>query len=85
MNIRINVELTPEEMRRLVGLPDVQSFNNELMNQMRERMLAGVEGYDPLTLFQPYVTTTMAGMDVFRKLMANAMTGFSMSEKTEEQ
>ena len=85
MNIRINVEMTPEEMRRLVGLPDVQTFNKELMDQMRERMLAGVEGYDPLTLFQPYVSSTMAGMDVFRKLMVNAMAGFSKNDNTEEQ
>lgn len=84
MNIRVDIEITPEEMRKLVGLPDVDSFNRELMEQMRDRMLKGVEGYDPLSLFQPYLSSSMAGMDAFRKMMNAAMTGFRPTERKEE-
>lgn len=52
MNIKIDVEVTPEEMRRLVGLPDVQEFNKQVMDKMLERLTSGAEGYDPMGFFQ---------------------------------
>jgi len=84
MKMRIDVDITPEEMRRLVGLPDVETFNRELMDQIREKMMAGVEGYDPLSLFQPYFSSTMVGMDVFRKMMEATMAGFTSAGNREE-
>jgi hypothetical protein len=71
----MNVDITPEEMRRLVGLPDVKQFNDQLMDKMREKMEAGVEGYDPMTLFQPYMKGAAAGLDLFNRMMATAMGG----------
>ena len=85
MNIRIDIDVTPEEMRKLVGLPDVEAFNRELMDSVLERMKAGVEGYDPLTLFQPYLNQTMAGMDAFRKMMGVAMGGFKPPERKDDE
>lgn len=52
MNIKIDVDMTPEEMRRLVGLPDVQEFNKQVMDKMLEKLTIGAEGYDPMSLFQ---------------------------------
>ena len=80
MKMRVDIDMTPEELRRLMGLPDVETFNRELMDGIRERMQAGVEGYDPLSLYQPYLSTTMAGMDAFRKIMGAAMTGFNQGK-----
>jgi hypothetical protein len=72
MNFHVDVDITPEEMRRLVGLPDVASFQQEMLNQIRERMMAGVEGYDPLKLFQPYLSSAMASWEVFQKMFGVA-------------
>ncbi len=57
MNIKMDVEMTPEEMRRLIGLPDVQEFNQAVMKQMLEKMTSGAEGYDPLSFFQSSIGT----------------------------
>lgn len=73
----MNVDITPEEMRRLVGLPDVKDFNDQLMEKIREKMEAGVEGYDPMSLFQPYMKTTLAGFDLLSRMMAAAGGGGS--------
>lgn len=72
MKISFDVEMTPEEMRKLLGLPDVEAFQRQLMDDIRERMVAGTEGYDPIKLFQPYVTGTMASWDMFQKMLTNA-------------
>ena len=62
-------------MRKLLGLPDVESFQQALMDDIRKNMTEGVEGYDPLKLFQPYVKGTMASWDLFQKMLAGAAGG----------
>jgi hypothetical protein len=73
VNIKIDMEITPEEVRRLMGLPDVQAFQDELMSKIREQMEAGVEGYDPQTLMQPFMNNAFASMEFFQKMMAGAV------------
>jgi hypothetical protein len=72
MKITVDMDITPEEVRKLFGLPDVEAFQRQLMDDIRERMMAGAEGYDPIKLFQPYVTGTLAGWDMFQKLLTGA-------------
>jgi hypothetical protein len=75
MNIKIDIEMTPEEMRRLIGLPDVAAFQQQLLDDIRQRMVEGVEGYDPLKLFQPYMSGTLASWEMFQKLFSAAAKG----------
>jgi len=82
MKISVDLDITPEELRKLFGLPDVEAFQRQLMDDLRERMAAGAEGYDPAKLFQPYVSGTMASWDMFQKLMASAA-GSSASRAAE--
>jgi hypothetical protein len=70
MNVKIDIDISPEEMRKLLGLPDVEAFQREMMDDLRKRMLEGVDGYDPVKLFQPYVTGTLASWDMFQKMMS---------------
>ena len=75
MNIKIDIDVTPEEMRKLMGLPDVETFQNQLMEDIRERINQGVEGYDPLKLFQPYLNSSLAGMDMIQRLFTAGLPG----------
>jgi hypothetical protein len=77
MNVKIDIDISPEEVRRLVGLPDVEAFQRQLMEDIRARMASGAEGYDPLKLFQPYLSSTMASWDMFRNMMSAAAEGRS--------
>lgn len=72
MKISVDLDITPEELRKLFGLPDVEEFQRQLMDDIRQRMAAGAEGYDPIKLFEPYVSGTMASWDMFQKLLAGA-------------
>lgn len=73
MNIKVDLDITPEEVRRLMGLPDIQPFQEELMARIREQMEAGAEGYDPQTLMRPFLSNAFASMDVFQKMMTDVM------------
>ena len=71
MKVTVDFDITPEEVRKLFGLPDVEAFQRQIMDDIRERMIAGVEGYDPLKLFQPYMAGTLASWDFFQKMLTN--------------
>lgn len=73
MNIKIDIDVTPEEMRRLMGWPDLEAFQRQLLDDIRARMMQGAEGYDPLALFQPYLKGSLAGMDMWQRMLAASM------------
>ena len=55
MKINVEFDLTPEEFRRALGLPDVEAFQKDLLNRIQKQMESGVEGYDPMSLMQPFL------------------------------
>ncbi|MCG6658727.1 hypothetical protein HOP52_13280 [Halomonas campisalis] len=55
MKINVEFDLTPDEFRRALGLPDVEAFQQELLNRIQKQMESGVEGYDPMSLMQPFL------------------------------
>ena len=77
MKINIEIDVTPEEFRKLMGWPDVQGFQNEIFDQIRNNMVTGVEGYDPLSVMQPYMAQSAGAMDAFQKLMSGFMQVYS--------
>ena len=73
MKFKIDIDMTPEEMRKVLGLPDVQQFQKDMMDKITQQMEEGVEGYDPLTLFKPYMTSGIGSMETLQKLMMGLM------------
>jgi hypothetical protein len=55
MKINVEFDLTPDEFRRSLGLPDVEAFQKELLDRIQKQMESGVEGYDPMSLMQPFL------------------------------
>lgn len=80
MNFRIDIEMTPEELRQALGLPDVTGLQQEMIAKVREQMEAGVDGYDPLTLLKPYLTNGIGSMEAFQKLLFNMMSQYGSSK-----
>ena len=42
MKMTIEVDCTPEEARRFLGLPDVSALNDALVSEMQKRMEANM-------------------------------------------
>ncbi len=80
MKVNVTFDMTPEEFRQLLGLPDVKQFQQELFEQMMERMKAGEEGYDPMSLYKPMFSQSMDTMNRFQKMMFDSMTGQSVDK-----
>lgn len=75
MKINITFDLTPEEFRRTMGWPDVEQFQQELFKTIMEKMQAGEEGYDGLSLYQSMLKESMSGMSQLQNLFFNNMAG----------
>ncbi|MDT8895344.1 DUF6489 family protein [Halomonas sp. I1] len=66
MKINVEFDLTPDEFRRALGLPDVEAFQQDLLERIQKQMESGVEGYDPMSLMQPFLQQPL-----FQQGMAN--------------
>lgn len=84
MKINVTFDLTPEEFRQVMGLPDVQEFQQELFNTMLQKMQSGEEGYDAMSLYQPMVKESLNAMGQFQNLMFSMMSGAADKNNTKK-
>src|SRR5690606_35327002 len=47
MKVNVQVDCTPEEARKFLGLPDVQPFQQEMMKILREKSLENLKMMEP--------------------------------------
>lgn len=59
MKINVEFDLTPEEFRQSLGLPDVEAFQKSLLDNIQQQMESGVDGYDPMSLMRPFLQQPM--------------------------
>ena len=57
----VDVDCTPEEARRFLGLPDVTALQEEAINEIRKRMLDAIQKSDPESLMKAWMHLTMPG------------------------
>ncbi len=55
MKVKMEIDMTPEELRRFIGLPDVSELQKEMLGKVREKMAQNLEGFDAATLLKPYL------------------------------
>ena len=55
MKITINIDCTPEEARRYMGLPDVAPMQEAMLKEMQERMMANVNSMQPAEMMKAWV------------------------------
>jgi len=77
MKFHIDVEASPTELRQLMGLPDLEGLQRRMLDDIQARIEQGAEGYDSLDLMQPYLKTSLAGMDLMQRLFAAGLAGGS--------
>lgn len=59
MKINVEFDLTPDEFRQALGLPDVEAFQKNLLDNIQRQMESGVDGYDPMSLMRPFLQQPM--------------------------
>ncbi|GGX96298.1 hypothetical protein GCM10007160_24780 [Litchfieldella qijiaojingensis] len=77
MKINVEFDLTPAEFRQALGLPNVEAFQKELLSRVQQQMEAGAEGYDPMSLLQPFLQQQpFMQQPFFKEGVAKGLTSF---------
>lgn len=69
MKIKIDIDITPEELRRFLGLPDMSALQEDLMRYAREQIGQGAEGFDPAAFLRD---TTIGSTKAWQRIMSAA-------------
>jgi hypothetical protein len=69
MKMTVEVDCTPEEARRFMGLPDVSGLNEALVSEMQARMSANMSALAPDELMKNWMAFGAGAQEQFRKLM----------------
>ena len=76
MKMTIEVDCTPEEARRFLGLPDVSALNDRLVQEMGSRIDANVASLmNPEEFVKNWMSFGSGAQEQFRKMMEAGLSG----------
>ena len=67
MKITIDIDCTPEEARRFLGLPDVAPVQDLVMEQVKAQMAKNLSAMDPESLLKTWVPQGLKGIEELQK------------------
>ena len=79
MKVTIEIDTTPAEARAFMGLPDVTSLNEQLLNEMKNRMDMNIARLQPEELMKSWMSFGGQAQEQFMRLM-QAATARGMSQ-----
>ena len=69
MKMTIEVDCSPEEARRFLGLPDVTALNEQVVDEMQKRVSANMALISPDEMMKNWMSFGAGAQEQFRKLM----------------
>jgi len=75
MKFKVEAECTPEEARSFLGLPDVSSLNEHLVEEMKTRLTANISLLQPEELMRNWMSFGGQAQEQFMRLMQAAASG----------
>lgn len=79
MKVNFDIECTPEEARRFLGLPDIAPLQKRMLDEMEARMLENVRNLDPETFMKTWMPGAVQGWTDMQKMFWTQM-GVSMPD-----
>jgi len=69
MKVHVEVDMTPEEARRVMGLPDVAKLQDEMLKEMQKRMKAALDTSDPEAMMRAWFPLGGQGFEQFQRFL----------------
>jgi len=73
MKVNFDIECTPEEARKFLGLPDVAQMQERMMKELEERMAENLRALDPETLVKTWMPMGVQGWGEMQKMFWGQM------------
>ena len=72
MKVHVEIDMTPEEARRLMGLPDVSKLQEKMVAEMERRMQAAMDTSDPEAMMKAWMPLGGEAMQNFQRFLWDA-------------
>ncbi len=74
MKITIDIDMTPDEARKLMGMPDLEPLQQAMMKRLEEKMHEALEEMSqPDYLFKRFFPIGVQGMEQFSRMTQEVM------------
>jgi len=87
MKMHIEIDMTPDEARKFLGLPDVTKLQDKMLAEMEKRMKAAVDVNDPEAMLKAWMPLGGKAFEQFQRLMfdsAARASGAAMRKDTDK-
>ncbi len=79
MKVTIDIDCTPQEARAFLGLPNIESMQDELVAQLQEQLSKHLANTDPETMLKTWFPESIKGVgqlqEQFWRQFMSGMTG----------
>lgn len=69
MKVRMEMDMTPDEARRLMGLPDLTAMHARLVKEFERRMMTAMENSEPDAILKQWFSLGNQGLEQFQRFM----------------
>ena len=69
MKMRVEMDLTPDEARRLMGLPDLTAMQGRLVEEFERRMMLAMEKSAPEEVMKQWFSLGSQGFEQFQRFL----------------
>jgi hypothetical protein len=73
MKVTFDIECTPEEARRFLGLPDIVPMQERMMKELEERMAENMRNLSPEEMVKTWMPATVQGWGEMQKMFWSQM------------
>lgn len=89
MKVNINLEITAKETRELLGLPNIQPLNDDILQSIRNNIQHGMFSFESFNqLFKPLLPAQFQSIEILQKfweaVMKETVTKFSDKDNQSE-
>jgi len=74
MKVHVELDMTPEEARRLMGLPDVTALQEQMLAEIKRRMKAAMDTSDPEAMLKAWMPLGGQGLEQFQRFLWDSAT-----------
>jgi Family of unknown function (DUF6489) len=67
VKVNIEIDMTAEEARKVMGLPDVSKLQEKFVAELQKRMMAAFDTSDPEAMMRAWMP--MGGVEQFQKFL----------------
>ncbi len=71
MKINVEIDVTPEEARTFLGLPDLEPMQQAILKDVQERLQKNIARLEPEALMKQWFSLAPQGLDQVQKLFGN--------------